>query len=180
MKTVLLILLWVAPVFAADRWIDYSEVRADKTLHFQGRFDGRDWVVEKESGDIGRDFFLEVSSPLQSQRTFRCRDLPEFSVSQEWSPIPEQPHAYRVTLQSVLNEEVIPLNEEESRQNEMLRGFGLRSVALKGEGRVLLNDGETAVLAEEITLLGELTFAEHRESLRVDFAAATLEEEVKP
>lgn len=177
MKTALLILLWAAPVFAANRWVDYSEIRTDRILYFQGRFDGRDWVVEKESGDIERGFFLEPSSPLQSYRTFRCRDLPELSVSQEWSPVPERPHAYRVTLQSLLNEEVIPLNEEESRQNELLRGFGLRSVSLKGEGSVLLNDSETAILAEEIVLMGELTFAEHRESLRVDFATSTLEEE---
>lgn len=170
-------LFFCFPAQAAERWVDYSEHLIGGVRSFKATYDGTEWIVAQQKGDFQGKWFLEDGEPLQKIRVIQLDNLPELKLEQTFSPLKNVPNTYRVDFKLTLNEEVIPMNEEESKQNELLRQSGLRGISLKGAGRVMLNKSGSVVLAEEFVLEGDLTFQEHQKKLRIEYATAVGGEE---
>ena len=162
--------------------LTYIEKRSGLRKEIDARLQGNHVFIDHALGatpdDLkkNRPWFLIDFKPFEEETTIQMENLPPLTLKRKFTLENKETvfgatlENYRATYSLQAKEEVIPLNKEEASQNEILKPFGVESVDLQGEGRLVFNPQRQAVVLEEFILKGEVLRKNNKEALEIEYA----------
>lgn len=138
----------------------------------------KDGVVQKNLKSYPSD--LQADSFLNGKAVLKLEGWPLIPVdvaiesSQQEDFLGEAVLHHHFNLSIKAKEEIIPLNEKESKMNVTLRPYLIQEIDLKGEGDLWISKENNFVVAEKFFLLGPVLRQEKREEWDLSWARGAL------
>lgn len=155
--------------------ISYTEKHSGIVRSLDARVQGGQIAIDHAQGNFPND--LKTNPPWYlSGGELRLEGLPILPLKKTLTPDGEIIIAgqvfekFRVNYLMEAKDEVIPLNQEESFQIELLRPLRVQAVEFKGDGRVLLDKKSKEVVAEEFSLAGRVMKQDKEEPWVIEYA----------
>lgn len=123
---------------------------------------------------------LQAASFLQEKIVLKLEGWPLIPIDVAMEPAQQEDlmgelvlhHHFKLSIKA--KEEIIPLNEEESKVNEALRPYFIQEIDLKGEGDLWISKETNFVVAEKFFLFGPVLRREKREEWDLSWARGAL------
>lgn len=138
----------------------------------------KDGVVQKILKSYPSD--LQTVSFLKEKAVLKLEGWPLIPINVAMEPTREEiflgesvlHHHFKFSIKA--KEEIIPLNEEESKVNEALRPHLIQEIDLQGEGDLWISKENHFVVAEKFFLFGPVLRREKREEWDLSWARGAL------
>lgn len=187
MKKFLLLLLSVSALAKEPEKIyhlSYVEKRDNVVRELSARITGNEIFLDKLEGVFPKDlkskppWYLTGFPSFEETTQLELEGLPPLALKRSFEKLSELSLVnyhltkYRVRLVLQTKEEVIPLNDDEAKQNDVLRPLGIQEIALQGEGELWSNEDKTMIVAEQFFLSGLVVRGEKKEKWQMEWAKA--------
>lgn len=155
--------------------VAYSEKVGDQTRSLEARVQGKEIFIDKRVGSFPQG--LPDILPLAEAFILPIENFPAISVQRKFKTVEEKIILekklirHSMTLELKAAEELIPLTDEESQMNELLRPFGIEKIDLQGEGELWFDPAQKKIVTEQFLLQGEVVRNGRSEPWVIEYVA---------